>query len=83
MRLSPRSTVSARRGNRFARPATAAASVGESTAPRTAAAWDSMPSARAVHDTATAVAITSPILNMTMTRRFQRISRKLVFMLSQ
>ncbi|CFE48089.1 Uncharacterised protein [Mycobacterium tuberculosis] len=57
--------------------------MGESTAPRTAAAWDSMPSARAVHDTATAVAITSPILNMTMTRRFQRISRKLVFMLSQ
>ncbi|PQM45636.1 hypothetical protein C1Y40_04227 [Mycobacterium talmoniae] len=57
--------------------------MGESTAPSTAAAWGSMPNARAVQDTATAVAITSPTLDSTMTRRFARISRKLVFMLSQ
>ena len=83
MMLSARSTVRARRGSFFARPATAAASVGESTAPSTAAACDSMPSARAVHDTATAVAITRPMADMTMMRRFLRISRKLVFRLSQ
>jgi hypothetical protein len=83
MMLSPRNTVRDRRGNCFARPATAAASVGESTAPSTAAACDSMPSARAVHDTATAVAITRATLSRTMMRTFARISRKLVFMLSQ
>ena len=83
MMLSARSTVRVRRGNRFARPATAAASVGESTAPRTDAACDSIPSAWAVSDTATAVAITKPTLNNTMTRRFARIARKLVLRLSQ
>ena len=83
MRLSAFSTVTDRRGNFFAKPATAAASVGDSTAPRTAAAWGSMPSARAVHDTATAVAITRPTLRNTMMRAFARISRKLVFRPSQ
>jgi len=62
---------------------TAAASVGESTAPRTDAACDSIPNARAVQVTATALAITRPILRKTMTRKFARISRKLVFRLSQ
>jgi hypothetical protein len=83
MMLSAFSTVRVRRGSRFARPATAAASVGESTAPSTAAACDSIPNARAVHDTATAVAITSPTLSRTMTRALARISRMLVFRLSQ
>ena len=46
IRLSARSVVSVRRGRRFARPATAAASVGASTAPSTHAARGSMPSAR-------------------------------------
>lgn len=83
MRLSAFSTVSARRGSFFARPATAAASVGESTAPRTPAACGFMPSARAVHDTATAVAITRATLRNTMMRALARISRKLVFRPSQ
>ena len=83
MMLSAFNTVRVRRGNRFAKPATAAASVGESTAPRTEAACDSIPNARAVQDTATAVAITKPTLSKTMTRKLARISRKLVFRLSQ
>ncbi len=83
MMLSAFSTVSVRRGSRFAKPATAAASVGESTAPSTAAAWDSIPNARAVQDTAIALAITKPTLSSTMTRALARISRKLVFRLSQ
>ena len=83
MMLSAFNTVRVRRGSCFARPATAAASVGESTAPSTEAACDSIPNARAVHDTAIAQAITKPTLSRTMTRRLARISRKLVFRLSQ
>ncbi len=72
-----------RRGICLASPAIAAASVGASTAPSTHAARSSMPSARAANDTATIVTITSTTLDSTMTRRFARISRKLVFRLSQ
>lgn len=83
IRLSAFNTVSERRGSFLASPATAAASVGESTAPSTPAACGSMPSARAVHDTATAVAMTSATLRNTMMRALARISRKLMFRPSQ
>lgn len=75
--------VSVRRGIRFASPATAAASVGASTAPNTHAARGSIPNACAVNDTAAIVAITNTTLNSTITRRLARISRRLVFRLSQ
>ena len=83
IRLSARSVVRVRRGICLASPATAAASVGASTAPSTQAASARQPSACAANDTATIVTITSTTLESTMTRRFARISRKLVFRLSQ
>ena len=57
--------------------------MGASTAPSTHAVRESTPNACAVYETTTAVASTSPTLLRTMTRRFARISRRLVLRLSQ
>lgn len=82
-RLSARNVVRMRRGIRFARPATAAASVGASTAPSTQAACGLIPSALATSATATIVTTTSATASEAITSRFDRISRRLITRLSR
>ncbi|GAB3798047.1 hypothetical protein GCM10027605_09030 [Micromonospora zhanjiangensis] len=83
IKLSARRTVRNRRGSRFARPATAAASVGASTAPSTCAAAGGTPKAWAVSATVIIVRITRATANPPMMGRLARTSRRLTYSASR
>ena len=83
IRLSARRVVRSCRGIRLARPVTAAASVGASTAPSTQAAAGLTPNAWAVNATVTMVSTTSATASSAITSRLARISRRLMARLSR